>query len=196
MTKIEALKQLKRECVDCRRCEIGGQHLNGCITNVLSNMCLRARIMVVGQNPGEQEVAQGRPFVGPSGVFFDRAIRDVLGIDRKSLYITNTVHCYTPGNRTPTAVEVANCRDFLDREVAVVKPRLLVALGSPALDGLTNLSGIMRRCGRICQSIRYALPVLPLLHPSPLNMNKADRRKMFYDGLESMRPYLNGMNDG
>jgi len=72
---------------------IGGQRIGGSLGNVFSSMCIDAKIMVVGQNPGVQEVIEGIPFVGPSGKFFDVAMEKVLGIRRCDMYVTNTVKC-------------------------------------------------------------------------------------------------------
>lgn len=138
MSKAEELRCLESRCHECRLCDIGGTMLDGHLGNVFSNMCLKARIMVVGQNPGETEVRLGRPFVGPSGAFFDKVMREVLGIDRSVLYICNTVRCYTRGNRAPTVGEVRNCRPFLDAEVDIIKPKVIVTLGGPALKQVTG----------------------------------------------------------
>ena len=147
--------------------------------------------MVVGQNPGHDEVIQGTPFVGASGHFFDTALMDVLGIDRSLLYISNAVRCFTPGNRRPYQEEADNCRDFLDREVAILNPVVIVTLGGPAFKQVTGMSGIMKHHGQIRFSPRYRVPVLPLLHPSPYNTNSEEGRKMFYDDLEHLREFLN-----
>jgi len=187
---------LKRLCIDCRKCPIGGKTVvnteagSGNISNVFSNMNGTAQIMVVGQNPGMDEVYQGTPFVGDSGKVFDAALQDVLGIHRSSLYITNVVKCYTPKNRKPTQPELDACRSFLDREVEMVKPKVIIALGGFAFKQLTGMSGIMKHCGETVFSPRYGVNVLALLHPSPFNTNHPERRMMFFSGLEKLREYL------
>jgi DNA polymerase len=155
-------------------------------------MCLKARVMVVGQNPGETKVRLGRPFVGPSGEFFDRVIADVLGIGRDSLYICNTVRCYTQGNRAPSKAEVLNCQEFLDREIAIIKPTVVVTLGGPALERVMGLSGITKHHGEIIISPRHEVRVLPLYHPSPLNMNKPRMREEFVMDIRKLVGFLNG----
>jgi len=190
MTKAERLMELKSECLACRKCSIGGKKYDGNIGNVFSNMCLKARIMVVGQNPGSVEVEKGVPFIGPSGKFFDKAVKDVLGLDRSSFYISNCVHCFTRGNRTPTNDEIENCQPFLEREIKIVDPILVITLGNPSLFQLTGRNGISKVHGQLIQSLRYKVVVLPLYHPSPLNMNRtgsSDSTKtikdMFYEDL-------------
>jgi len=151
------------------------------LSNVFSSMSTKARAMAVGQNPGRDEVEQEVPFIGVSGKFFDTAVESV-GLSRDDFYISNVVRCHTPLNRTPNRQELDNCRYFLDREIAIVKPKLLVALGSLAFRQLTGMKGIMKHHGKPTLSLRYGVPVIPLLHPSPLNTNHPDRRKMFMDG--------------
>lgn len=189
----DKLNALRRECLDCRRCAIGGNDIDGRPCNVFSNLQASA-VMVVGQNPGAEEVRRGVPFVGLSGQFFDRAVDDVLGLDRSAFYICNTVRCFTSGNRAPVTSEIEHCRHFLYREVEVLKPRCLVALGSLALRELTGLHGITKHHGRVRFSLRYNLPVLPLFHPSPLNMGTAQRRSDFYRDLEALGPLLEAVS--
>ena len=157
------------------------------LSNVLSNMNASAKFMVVGQNPGRDEVEKAEPFVGLSGQFFDEAMLSVLGLTRSSFYITNTVKCYTPNNRKPSMEEEANCRYFLDREVDILKPKLIIALGGSALKQLTGLRGVMRHHGSTILSLRYKTYVVPLLHPSPLNMNDPAKREIFYSDLNKLK---------
>jgi uracil-DNA glycosylase family 4 len=170
--------------------------IEGHLSNVFSNMNSEARIMIVGQNPGKREVEQGIPFVGPSGEFFDRAIEEVVGISRSDLYVSNMVRCFTPGNRPPYQAELENCRYFLDREIAIVNPRVIVTLGSPAFKQLTGMSGIMKHNGEQIFSPRYGVTVIPVLHPSPLNTNDPVKREMFYDGLRSVKEFLDEQVEG
>jgi len=196
MDKSKALCDLERQCHNCRRCAIGGKLIQTkkgeFLSNVFSNMCLKARIMVVGQNPGAREVEQGRPFVGPSGTFFDKATKEVLGLDRSSFYITNTVRCFTPGNRRPTDEETSMCRDFLQKEVAVIDPVVIVTLGGPALKQITGQRGITKVHGERLYSPQYGKPVLPLYHTSPLNMRSQEKREEFYRALGKLADLLDG----
>jgi uracil-DNA glycosylase len=180
------LEQLKKKCLECTECPVGGRDINGHLSNVFSNMNTDFKAMVVGQNPGRDEVEQGIPFVGVSGKFFDSAI-ETVGLSRDDFYISNVVKCYTPNNRTPSDTELENCRKFLDIEIKLIKPPLIVALGSLAFRQLTGMRGIMKHHGSPILSLRYGVPVIPLLHPSPLNTNHPDRRRMFIDGLKKVK---------
>jgi DNA polymerase len=188
-----ALEIVRNDCLSCCRCAIGGRCLDGTEwssepdedgivrprANVFSTMNLNAEVMVVGQNPGADEVGIGEPFVGPSGKVFEEALGRIVGLSRDDLYITNTVKCYTKGNRKPTQSEVDNCRDFLDLEMKLVQPKVAVALGSFAFKALTGMSGIMKHCGKVVVSPRYGVRVVAMLHPSPYNTNSPERREMF-----------------
>lgn len=183
----EDLMNLKVECLACRRCAIGGCMVDGkFLSNVFSNMNCSARMMAVGQNPGRDEVERGEPFVGVSGRFWDEALESV-GLKRADFYIANMLRCYTPGNRKPLPEEIDNCRMFLDREVELLKPLLVVALGGAAFKQLTGLSGIMKHRGTRVFSPRYKVFVFPMLHPSPLNMNLPDNKAMFMADLAKLR---------
>jgi uracil-DNA glycosylase len=186
---MDTIASLREECMKCRKCSIAGQYLSGNLAMVFSNMN-PSNVMVVGQNPGATEVAQGMPFVGPSGKFFDECIQEVLGITRDDLYISNVVRCYTTGNRGVTSEEIENCRGFLDREIAVVRPKLIIALGGFALKQLTGMSRISAHRGEIIVSPRYGVRVLPLLHPSPLNMNRPANKEQFKKDLLAAKPYI------
>ncbi len=189
------IEKLKNECLSCRKCTIGGVTICGNPANVFSNMNVDAEIMAVGQNPGKDEVARREPFVGPSGEFFDRAVTDVLGLSRSDFYISNCVRCYTIENRKPRQMEIDNCRDFLDREIAIIRPKIILALGAAAFRQLTGMNGIMKHHGDIIVSLRYKAPVMPLLHPSPLNMNSKTKRDMFYEDLKKLKGFLDGLRE-
>jgi uracil-DNA glycosylase family 4 len=183
---------LKEKCLDCRKCRIGGQVVPGtnCVSNVFSNGNKNAKIMVVGQNPGMDEVIQGQPFVGRSGQVFDEAVARITGLTRNNLYITNVIKCWTIGNRKPVPEEVENCQEFLDAEFAIVKPTVVIALGSFALKATTGMSGISKHCGQVVFSPRYRVPVIPMLHPSPFNTNHPVRKDVFEQGFHRLASFL------
>jgi uracil-DNA glycosylase family 4 len=188
---MNSLEILRDECLSCRKCEVGGVMVEDThLSNVFSNMNGDARVMVVGQNPGIKEVEMGEPFVGPSGAFFDRSVEEIIGLHRSDFYVSNAVRCYTPGNRPPRQGEKDNCRYFLDREIAIVNPEVIIALGAPAFKQLTGLSGIMKHCGEKVFSPRYGVFVIPIIHPSPRNTNDPGRREIFYEGLRRLKEVL------
>ncbi len=118
----------------CRKCAIGYERRH----NVYGEGDPCARLMVIGEGPGETEDEQGRPFVGRAGQLLDRMLA-AIGLGREEVYICNTVKCrptvagpYGPRNRAPDPEEMANCRPFLDQQIEIVAPTVILALGSPA----------------------------------------------------------------
>jgi DNA polymerase len=118
----------------CRRCAIGSQRQN----NVYGEGDPAARLMVVGEGPGETEDRLGRPFVGRAGQLLDRML-GAIGLAREEIYICNTVKCRPtlpgprgPRNRAPDPQEMANCRPYLDEQIEIVGPDVVLALGAPA----------------------------------------------------------------
>jgi DNA polymerase len=151
-----------------------------------------AEIMVVGQAPGQDELETGVPFMGKAGKFFDNAIYSICRLDRSDLYVTNIVKCMTPDNRKPKQHEVEACKDFLDKEISLIHPKIIVALGAMAFKRLTGMSGLMKHHGELVWSPRYSVYVIPLMHPIPYNTNNDERRDKIYAGLETLRTFLMG----
>ncbi len=128
-------------------------------------------VMFIGEAPGADEDRQGRPFVGASGRLLDRMMASI-GLDRaENAYITNILPWRPPGNREPTAAEIAICQPFIRRHIALVRPRIIVPVGGTAAKALLDQrQGIMRLRGRRFEfadpDIELALPAVPLFHPA------------------------------
>lgn len=144
----------------------------------------QARVMLVGEAPGEDEDRQGRPFVGVSGRLLDRILA-AIGLDRTTVYITNILPWRPPGNRSPTQAEIAACMPFMERHVALIAPAVLVPLGGTAAKALLNRAeGITRLRGRwFDYPAGPPVPVLPMLHPAYLLRNPASKREAWRDML-------------
>jgi DNA polymerase len=146
-----------------------------------------ARVMLVGEAPGADEDRLGRPFVGVSGQLLDRMLA-CIGLDRRSAYITNVIFWRPPGNRPPTAAEVAACLPFVERHVELVAPDLLVLLGAAAAQTLLARSdGISRLRGRWFQyesaGMVRPVPAMPTYHPAFLLRQPAQKRAAWRDWL-------------
>jgi uracil-DNA glycosylase len=118
----------------CRKCAIGSQRRN----NVYGEGDPSARLMLIGEGPGETEDLMGRPFIGRAGQLLDKMI-GAIGLAREDVYICNTVKCRPtlpgtrgPRNRAPEPEEMANCRPFLDEQIDIIRPAVILALGAPA----------------------------------------------------------------
>jgi DNA polymerase len=127
----EQLEKIDEEIKQCRKCEIGSTRLNAVPGEGNPN----ARIMFIGEAPGADEDAQGRPFVGRAGQLLDKII-NAMGLKREDVCIGNILKCRPPENRTPKAEEIINCLPYLQRQIEIIKPDIIVALGAYAAQTL------------------------------------------------------------
>jgi DNA polymerase len=152
----------------CRKCAIGYERQN----NVYGEGNACAQLMVVGEGPGETEDQLGRPFVGRAGQLLDRMLA-AIGLARSEVYICNTVKCRAtvpgpngPRNRAPDQLEMDNCRPFLDEQIEIVAPRVILALGAPAAKSFVGRDfQITRMRGRWYIGPRDT-PLMVTFHPA------------------------------
>ncbi|MEM1873317.1 MAG: type-4 uracil-DNA glycosylase [Acidilobaceae archaeon] len=128
---------LVAEILECRRCPLAESRTRA----VPGEGSLRARVMLVGEAPGRREDEEGRPFVGAAGKLLT-ALLESIGVRRSDVYITNVVKCRPPNNREPTEDEVKACNPFLRRQIELVKPKAIVALGRIAGRTLYEMAGL------------------------------------------------------
>lgn len=134
MSKLVSLEVLKTEVASCQKCP---ELVKSRTQTVFGEGNPDADLMFIAEAPGFTEDQRGVPFVGDSGELLDNILK-ACQIDRKSVYIANVVKCRPPGNRNPTEEECGNCRDFLDRQIEVVKPKIIMLLGSVASKNVLN----------------------------------------------------------
>ncbi|MBZ9860674.1 uracil-DNA glycosylase family protein [Mesorhizobium sp. CA12] len=146
-----------------------------------------AELMLVGEAPGRDEDLEGLPFVGRSGRLLDRMLA-AIGLDRNSAYIANVIPWRPPGNRTPTPHETEICRPFIERQIELVNPKVLINLGGPSAKTLLNTTeGILRLRGnwRVHTTASgIAIPAMPTLHPAYLLRTPAHKKLAWRDFLE------------
>jgi DNA polymerase len=152
-----------------------------------------APVMIIGEAPGADEDRIGRPFVGRAGQLLDRMLA-TIGLDRSSVLITNVIYWRPPGNRTPTAAEIASCLPFVMRHVALVHPKVLVLCGGTAASALLPRGqGITRLRGRwfdlAVPGLDRPVPTLPMFHPSFL-LRAPERKREAWRDLLSLRARL------
>lgn len=152
--------------------------------HVFSNMKPN-RWMVVGQNPGFNEVLKGEPFVGDAGNFFASELKK-HGFWRSNFYISNTIKCYTKGNARPTPEEVLACEPILRMEIGLLRPILVVTLGSVAFDIFCSDKRMSDHLGEIVKSGRFGVQVYPIYHPSPRNMAVSERKQKFGEDIKNL----------
>jgi DNA polymerase len=155
-----------------------------------TNLCLfdgnpASRIMIIGEAPGAQEDRQGKPFVGLAGQLLDRMLA-AIGLDRDKVYITNLLFWRPPGNRNPTPAEIASCLPFLERQIEILEPKLLLLVGGMSAKTLLHRSeGILKQRGRWADyhhpRLDHPIPALPTLHPAYLLRQPAQKREAWRD---------------
>lgn len=154
-----------------------------------------AKLMFIGEGPGEEEDKTGRPFVGPAGELLDKMIT-AMGLSRETVYIANVVKYRPPSNRTPTPEEVAAQGPYLAKQVAIIHPTVLVALGGAAAKyALQSTTGITRLRGQWAQFTHTdpMLPIMPTFHPAYLLRSYTpDNRKKVWADLQAALVKLDG----
>jgi len=171
-----SLKALREDVQECRACEL----YKGTTQAVFGEGAAKAEAMFVGEQPGDREDREGHPFVGPAGRIFDKALGEA-GIDRTQVYVTNTVkhfHFEERGKRRihqrPRAEHIAACRPWLEAELAVVKPRVLVCLGAVPAQALVGRQvKVTQDRGRPLES-ELAPVVMVTVHPSSILRSRDD----------------------
>jgi len=191
------LLDLALACEACRRCSLGDGRLNA----VVSRGNPQARLMLIGEGPGALEDAQGQPFVGRSGQLLDHLL-ERAGIDsNRDAYVCNVVKCRPPANRKPSGAEMAACRPWLEQQIALVDPPLLVLLGATALEGVLGIRGGISRLRGQWHS-HHSPPLagrqlMPIFHPSYLlrNASRAQGSPTWHtwQDLQKVRRVLDGL---
>lgn len=179
----ETFEQIHAEIGNCTRCPL---HLER--THVVHTEGNRkARLMFVGEAPGADEDAQARPFVGRAGQLLTKII-EAIGLKREEVLIGNVNRCRPPQNRAPMPDEAATCKPFLEREIAVAQPEVIVVLGNTALRNLLDTrEGITRARGRFHDY--KGIKVMPTFHPAYLLRDPSKKRETWED-LKKVRDYL------
>lgn len=182
----ETLEDIWRDIGDCTRCGLCEGRTQ--VVNTHGNH--KARLMFVGEAPGADEDAQGKPFVGRAGQLLTKII-EAIGLKREDVLIGNVNRCRPPGNRQPTLEEAAICRPFLFREIAAVQPEVIVVMGNTALSNLLEVrEGISRVRGKF-RDFR-GIKVMPTFHPAYLLRDPSKKRETWED-LKKVRDYLDSV---
>ena len=170
------LDQVRQRVGDCKKCALHKGRTN----LVFGEGSPGARLVFVGEGPGADEDAQGRPFVGRAGQMLTKIIENVLFLRRDDVYIANIVKCRPPGNRTPLPDECAACIPYLRSQLEAINPEIIVALGSIAAHNLLETDiAIGRLRGQFFNYGKTKL--MATYHPAYLLRNPAEKRKVFDD---------------
>jgi DNA polymerase len=172
----DSLEAVAAQVKGCTACELHERRTN----TVFSRGTAKSGLCFVGEGPGADEDAQGEPFVGAAGQLLDKMIV-AMGFSRDEVYVCNVVKCRPPNNRRPTPVEMQTCSPYLERQLELLAPQVIVALGGTAVTGLLGLTeGITRLRGRF-RLYQGKIPVMPTFHPAYLLRNPAAKREVWND---------------
>jgi uracil-DNA glycosylase family 4 len=180
----ETFEDIREDIGECVRCPLHQGRTK--IVHTEGNR--ESRLMFVGEAPGADEDASGRPFVGRAGQLLNKII-EAIGLKREDVLIGNVNRCRPPGNRQPTSEEAKTCKPFLLREIAIARPDVIVVLGNTAMHNLLDTKvGITRVRGQF-QDYK-GIKVMPTFHPAYLLRDPSKKREV-WDDMKKVRDYLN-----
>jgi DNA polymerase len=182
-TGTTGLAVLREEIGDCQRCKLAPSRKN--LVYGVGNP--DADLVFVGEAPGADEDAQGEPFVGKAGQLLTKMI-EAMGYSRADVYICNVLKCRPPGNRNPEPDEVASCEPFLKRQLAAIRPRMIVALGKFAAQCLLRDDTPITRLRGGFRSYE-GIPLMPTLHPAYL-LRDPSKKKLAWEDLKAVNAAL------
>jgi uracil-DNA glycosylase len=182
----ETIEDIRADIGNCTRCPLHEGRTK--IVHTTGNF--NGDLLFVGEAPGANEDAEGEPFVGRAGQLLNKII-EAIGLKREDVLIGNINRCRPPGNRTPTLPEAHTCRPFLIREIAVVRPKVIVVLGNTACQNLLDTKvGITKLRGNFQDY--YGVKVMPTFHPAYLLRDPSKKRETWED-MKKVRDYLNSL---
>jgi uracil-DNA glycosylase family 4 len=171
-----SLEDIQNELGNCQRCKLCKTRTN----IVFGEGNANAELMFVGEGPGEQEDLKGRPFVGRAGQLLDKMI-EAMGYKRSDVFIANVVKCRPPENRIPEADEVSSCKPFLEKQISVIRPKVIVALGATALRALFGEDEVKITKVRGSFLEYQGVALMPTYHPAYLLRNPPAKKDVWED---------------
>ncbi len=172
MTAEEDLEEVRGLCELCTNCSLAKTRTNIVFSGGVPN----SKLMLIGEAPGYYEDQQGEPFVGKAGQLLDKIFASVGLSRQKDIYICNTLKCRPPDNRDPLPEEKEACRAFLDAQIEILKPRIILLCGKVALTSMLNTSsGITKLRGQWFEG-PYGSRMMPIFHPSYLLRNDSHEK--------------------
>ena len=179
--KLQILEEVRIQLGECTRCKLHkGRH-----SIVFGAGSAQARLMFVGEAPGEDEDLQGIPFIGKAGGLLTKMI-EAMGLSRDTVYICNTVKCRPPNNRNPEPDELSSCEPFLKGQLAAVKPEVIVTLGKFAAQALLRDETPISRLRGQWRAYQ-GIPLMPTFHPAYLLRSPGEKGKVWDDLKQVMK---------
>ncbi|WP_437673800.1 uracil-DNA glycosylase [Sorangium sp. So ce131] len=180
--RVARLVLLAEEVSTCQKCALH----EGRTQTVFSRGNPLSEVVFVGEGPGAEEDLQGEPFVGPAGQLLDRMIA-AMGYHRDEVYICNIVKCRPPKNRKPEPAEMAACSPYLAAQLTLTKPKVIVALGATAVQGLIGTTEGITKLRGTWKLYKGSIPIMPTFHPAYLLRQPSAKREVWSDLKEVMR---------
>jgi DNA polymerase len=166
----EELNNIYNKCLDCHKCILGNTRNNIVFSDGIPN----PKLMLIGEAPGFYEDKLGKPFVGKAGQLLDKIFASVGLTRERDIYICNTVKCRPPENRNPEPAEKEACREYLDAQLNIIRPKIILLCGNVAVQSiLGNIGGITKIRGKWFNGGEnvYGAKLMPIFHPSYLLRN-------------------------
>lgn len=181
--KYNNLREVYEEVSACKKCALCNTRTN----TVFGEGNLRAKLMFIGEGPGQQEDLQGRPFVGPAGQLLDKMIA-AIGLKREDVFICNVVKCRPPYNADPRPEYAEACIPYLREQVRFIRPKVIVCLGRIAMNHvLGETAGITRVHGKVYKKGRFY--IVPTFHPAAL-LRDTDKKRLAWEDFKIIRDLL------
>ena len=166
-SEVEELEKFRQKCLSCNKCSLWQTRTNTVFSSGIPNH----KLMLIGEAPGYYEDLQGEPFVGKAGQLLDRIFASVGLSRQKDVYICNTIKCRPPENRDPLPQEKEACKEFLDAQIDILKPRIILLCGRVAVQSILKTNqGITRIRGKWFEGPNMS-KMMPIFHPSYLLRN-------------------------
>ena len=190
LEKVESLQELKKLVEDFEECDLKKMATN----TVFADGDENAEIMIIGEAPGNHEDLQGIPFCGDSGKMLNDML-EAIDIAREKSYISNTIFWRPPGNRNPTTNEIEMCRPFVEKHVALKKPKLIIFVGSVAAQNMLKTKDVISKIrGKFLDYnnpyIKKPIKSIPIFHPSYL-MRQPAKKRMAWEDILKIKDFLN-----
>ncbi len=166
------LLEIKNKCLNCQKCELAKTRSNIVFSDGIANN----KLMLIGEAPGFWEDKKGLPFVGKAGQLLDKIFESVNLSRQKDAYICNTIKCRPPENRTPLPQEKNACREYLDAQISILKPKIILLCGGVAVNSiLGDIGGITKVRGKWFENANgfEGVKIMPIFHPSYLLRNES-----------------------
>jgi len=189
----EKLREVREKCLRCNKCGLCKTRNNVVFSDGKPN----SKLMLIGEAPGYYEDMKGLPFVGKAGQLLDK-ILGCVGFSRNDIYICNTIKCRPPENRDPLPEEKTACREYLDAQIKIIKPRIILLCGRIALSSMIDTkSGITKMRGKWFEGPEFS-KMMPIFHPSYLLRNdsreKGSPKWLMWQDIKEVRKVYDQLN--